>query len=283
MEFNEFFYYFICMSADIIYLTWLIRGLIDSDMFRQILYFCSIYFFITLFCVIGYFYLGANYGSDLGLVQSNAAKWARADIIAIFSAVGVFLAPIAVIIGFHEWKRQKKIVARIDALEKYKNFVSDYNKELISYQMSSYWYNLQYGNSKVNKEILNEFRDKANKIVITLFHEVMNKKIYFLENEIDKFEIYLNNFYQIYNNLNKADLIVESIALKLPRSCVDPQDNLQIFKHLYLLDPYCEFIKKNCNSDEKMKILDEFSKVHIHNYLNEFSEYIDDLLIKAYR
>lgn len=282
MEFNDYFYYFICMSADIIYLTWLLRGLINLDMFKQILYFCSIYFFMTLFCLIGYFYLGENYGSDLGLEQLNAPKWARADIIAIFSAVGVFLAPIAVIIGFHEWKRQKKLVARIDALEKYKNFVADYNKELISYQMSSYWYNLQYGNSKVNKEKLNEFRVNANKVVITLFHEVMNKKIYFLEKELDNFETHINNFYIIYKNLDKADLIVESIAFKIPRPCVDSEDNLQVYKNLYLLDPSCQHIKSSC-SKEEMKILDEFSKVQIHNYLNGFSDYIDDLLLKAYR
>lgn len=272
-----------CMSADVIYLTWLIVGLVGSKMVKQIIYFCSTYIFITLTCVIGYFFLGANYALELGLNQPNTAQWLRADLIAIFSAVGVFLAPVAVFLGFHEWKRQKKLVARIDALEQYKNYISEYSKELVSYQMSKFWFNFNYESKNVNKNNFEKFRVNTNKIVVNFFHEVMNKKIYFNESEIDLFEQYINNFYIIIENLDKAELVVNTIVYNIPRHEIINNDKLQLYKCLYLLDPSCQHIKSNCSSDEDMKALAEFSEKQINTYITVFSEYIDRLLLKAYK
>jgi hypothetical protein len=283
MEFNKYFYHFMCLSADLIYLTWLISGLVDSKMVKQIIYFCSIYIFITLACVIGYFFLGANYAIELGINQGNTAKWLRADLIAIFSAVGVFLAPVAVLLGLHEWKKQKKLVSRIDALEQYKNYISDYNKELISYQMSKFWFNLNYKNEKTNKDNFERFRVNTNKIVITFFHEVMNKKIYFNDSEIDLFEKYINDFYTIIQNLDRAELVVNTIFYGVPRPEILDNDRLQLYKCLYLLDPSCQHIKSNCTSAEDIKALEDFYKEQINNYINVFSEYIDSLLLQAYK
>lgn len=272
------------MSADVIYLTWIICVLIDSKMAKQIVYFCSIYIFITLASVIGYFSLGANFPIELGLTQDKTAQWLRADLIAIFSAVGVFLAPIAVIISFHNWLPQKHLEARIETIESCMKSVGELNKLLIAFQNSNYYFNLKYCENSKNTENFNKLKIEFNAICLNLFHEVVNKTIYFNKNEMDKINNFINALnFDLIQNLDQAQLVIDTIFFKLPRDSILTKEEYEFEKNLYLINPGCTDLKPDLTKETFKEEVKAYSVEKIHKYFDEFGYYLDSLLRESYK
>ena len=279
-----------CLVADIIYLMWISYCMFSSKLFKNIAIFVISYLALTMLLFIVYFYLGDVYHEDLGLNTKDAAKWSRYDLISIFSGVGVFMAPIAVLIGFNAWKAQQFEASKIRVIEEIKSILTKQNDSLKNYRIGESVY-LIHNNEiekfkKLEKDWINEFEGLRSQINCIL----QKDSFYFVLGSVEHLKLYdLNNkTIEIMDNLEEAS--ADIISFKTTKKLINLKDGEvetnreTLNKRMYLLQP--TYMGLPFNYDKKQidqkNICIEFEKDQIYKHLDEFFDYLNELLKQAY-
>lgn len=290
-EFNKYLYYFMCLVADTAHLIWIAYCMFNSKLIRNISIFSIIYLALTIGLIIGYFYLGDRFPESLGLSGGNIAKWSRYDLISIFSGVGVFMAPIAVLIGFNAWKKQQFETSKIRVIEDIKSILAKQNDSLKNYRLGksvSLINNNEIENfKKLEKDWINEFENFRSQISCIL----QKDSFYFVLGSVEHLKLYdLNNkTFEIMDNLEAAS--ADIISFKSSQKLLNLKDGEvetnqeTLNKRMYLLQPM--YIGLPFNYDKKQidlkNICIEFEIDQIYKYLDDFFDYLNTLLKEAYK
>ncbi|MBJ8476474.1 hypothetical protein [Acinetobacter bereziniae] len=262
----------------------------SSKLFKNISIFVISYLALTMLLFIVYFYLGDIYHKDLGLSAKDAAKWSRYDLISIFSGVGVFMAPIAVFIGFNAWKKQQFESSKISILEEIKIILTKQNMMTVKYR-------LQNNLSLLHENRHNEFRkrekewsDNFESYRVDIMSLLQNKGFYFGENSKE-----LKKLYELNNNTFDVITIIEGAAFSLETTMngigkiipyegeEDDQHALKL-KRMYILNPNWIYVQDQLKKDKDLeKACKEFELNYLNKYSDEYFNYLNQLLNNLYK
>lgn len=255
----------------------------NKNIIYQSLLFIFVYLAIFFVCSWIYFFLGNTYADELGLTGQNVAKWSRADLISIFSGVGVFLAPVVVLWGFHTWKVQEKLKLRIEALRSFKRYIVQMYEQIYEFQKKEFYSDFRNGKQEIIKVNFNNFINNFTQLSLDLFSKMNNETAYFEETEIEEMVERINSLWLIIKNINDSKLIVETIEFSLPRESLLTGEEYEFEKNLYILDPYSTRLKKELQDPKIKEFLEEFSKDKLFKTLDEINLNIDNLLREIYK
>lgn len=289
-EFNKYLFYFMCLVADIVYLIWITYFMFKSKLIRNIAIFSIIYITLTIGLVILYFYLGDKYPENLGLNGANVAKWSRYDLISIFSGVGVFMAPIAVLLGFNAWKKQQFESYKIKAIEEIKAILTKQHTITMNYRLYKDIPSLLF-QSKINEFQKNEdyWSDEFEKLRTDIVCALQNNGFYFQDTNGTLKKLYdLNNgTLKIINNIEgRSFQLMQAILFDATIVPEDGEPDDQEFlknKIIYLLNPTHFGLKRKLDADPNLKqACKDIELKEINIYFNEFFDYLNGLLTEVY-
>lgn len=257
--------------------------MLNKNIIYQSILFIIVYLSIFFLCSWIYFCIGNNYAEELALTGQNVAKWSRADIISIFSGVGVFLAPVVVLWGFHTWKVQEKLKLKIDALRSFKRYIIQMYEQIYEFQKKGFYSDFRKGNREVLKDNFNNFRNNFTQLSLDLFSKINNETAYFEVAEIDEIVERINSLWLVVKNINDSNLIVETIEFTLPRESLLTGEEYEFEKNLYILDPFTTRLQKDLKDPKIKAVLEQFSKDKLFKNLEELNLKIDRLLRDIYK
>ena len=286
---NKYSYYFICLIADFIYLIWLMWYMFyPKKILQKIVIFILVYIFLTLALTIFYFYLGDSYPKELGLNTSNSAQWSRYDLISIFSGVGVFLAPIAVLFGFNIWKEQQFESSKIKAIESIKSILSDQESITWKFRLNANASLIKDGKFKEFDQREKEWSDSFEALRHNIMSVLINSGFYFEKSILD-------NLYKLNNETIKLITELESTSFLL-KGCwfgsgkIQPEEgepndqNILILKRIYLIEPTYLGIKYQLKRNNELKLMcEEFEKDRVLDPLTNYFNYLNKILEESYK
>lgn len=290
-EFNKYLYYFMCLIADAAYLIWITYCMFYSKLLRNIVIFSIIYIVLTIGLIIFYFYLGDKDPEGLGLNVANTAKWSRYDLISIFSGVGVFMAPIAVLLGFNAWKKQQFESYKIKAIEEIKAILTKQHTITMEYRLYKDIASLLF-QSKINDFQKNEdqWSDEFEKFRIEIICALQNNGFYFQATHgvLQKLYDLNNGTLEIIKNIEgRGFQLMQAILMNATIFPEDGEPDDQEFlknKIIYLLNPTHLRLKSKLDADPKLKqVCTDIEHKEINIYFNAFFDYLNELLEKAYK
>lgn len=292
MEFfsNKYLYYFTCLVADLIYLIWFMWYMFFSKkLLQKIVIFILVYVFLTLAFTILYFYLGSYYAEDLGITAINVAKWSRYDLISIFSGVGVFLAPIAVLLGFNIWKEQQFENSKIKAIESIKSILVEQESITLVYRLTNKVSLIKDGKFRQFEQIQSEWSDSFEIFRRKIMSILSTSGFYFKEEELNQLYELNNKTINIYTELRSAsfDLIAglrKGVGSIMPKKGEPDDQNILTIKRIYLIEPNFLGLKPNFDeNDELILMCKEFEKLNILDPSTNFVKYLNKILKEIYK
>lgn len=294
-NFNKYLYYFMCLLADSIYLIWIAYCMFNSKLLRNIAIFSIIYMTLTFGLIILYFYLGDIYSDSLGLNETSVAKWSRYDLISIFSGVGVFMAPIAVLLGFNAWKKQQFESSKIKTIESIKEVLTMQNNITNSFRLSR---NCQLILSKTdenwrvyeNRE--REWSDQFEQYRMDISNILQRNNFYFGKKSVITQKLYElnNNTLKIIHTIESSAFHVKGVMMGGTITSDKPEDeNLDsdfLYKRcLYILEPHYAGLKQFIDDEHagyKVAFV-EFEQKEIRDYFNQFFDFLNEILEQTYQ
>lgn len=290
-EFNKYLYYFMCLVADTVYLIWIAYCMFNSKLIRNITIFSIIYITLTIGLVIFYFYLGDRYPEGLGLNGTDVAKWSRYDLISIFSGVGVFMAPIAVLLGFNSWKKQQFESYKIRAIEEIKMILTKQHTITMDYRLQKDIVSLLY-QKEINKfqEYEGQWSDEFKRLHIEIMCVLQNNGFYFQATNgvIQKLYDLNNSTLEILKNIEERGFqLMQTILMNATIQPEDGEPDDQEFiknKIIYLLNPTHLGLKRKLDADPKFnQACIDMEHKEIEIYFDTFFDYLNELLERAYK
>ncbi|EXI38821.1 hypothetical protein J647_1288 [Acinetobacter baumannii 846928] len=289
---STYLYYLLCIIADTVYLLWFAYCMFSSRLIRNIVLFTIIYFAVTIIIIWGYFYLGEIYPSQLGISNTNSVKWSRYDLISIFSGVGVFMSPIAVLIGFNAWKKQQFEASKIKAIEEMKRVLSKQKQLTDRYRLegnASLIKDRKWKEFDVNeKNWSDEFEGYRWEIV-----DILERNSFYFgrdEGVIERLYELNNTTLEIINNLEGASFQLKSCWVGSGRISpyagedYEEKDQFELLlKRIYLIEPNHLLVKHHPRLDQKLKdSCKSYENNSIEKPFNDFYKYLNQLLKTLY-
>lgn len=290
-NFNKYLYYFMCLVADTVYLIWIAYCMFKSKLLRNISIFSIVYLALTFGLIILYFYLGDRYPENLGLNGTNAAKWSRYDLISIFSGVGVFMAPIAVLLGFNAWKKQQFESYKIKAIEEIKSILTKQHTITVNYRYDKDIASLLF-QEKIDDFQKNEdqWSDEFERLRTEIYCVLQNNGFYFqaTNGAIQKLYDLNHSTLEIIENIEGRGFQLMQIILMnatIPPKDGEPDDQeFQKNKIIYLLNPTHLGLKRKLDADPKFnQACKDMEHKEIEIYFDTFFDYLNELLERAYK
>lgn len=278
-----------CLVADLIYLIWFVWCMFFSKkLLKKIAIFIVVYIFLTLALTILYFYLGSLYPEDLGLNSKEAAKWSRYDLISIFSGVGVFLAPIAVLFGFNIWKEQQFESSKIKAIEAIKAILSEQEKITWEYRLNNNASLIKDGKFKEFDQREKEWSDSFEALRHNIVSILTNSGFYFDKSTLDNLYKLNNETIKLITELEDASFLLKGCWVGSgeiqPEKNEENDQNILIIKRIYLIEPTYLGIKYKLKENVELRLMcEEFEKDKISRPLTNFFNYLNEILKDAYR
>ncbi|EIY0852055.1 hypothetical protein MMD43_000348 [Acinetobacter baumannii] len=172
---------------------------------KRIIVLILLYFLFFAFAVAWYFYLGYISSSELGIDSKQIPQWSRSDLIAIFAAVGALMAPIAVLFGLHDWKRQHLTGEKLKLLFEINELIGDIKGVIDDIRDRNFYMMIKIGDFDYHEDFKNYLR-KYYEIVNNI--ALKNHSLEFIDLDgdlrevkkiLDILEIISKNFYDSYN------------------------------------------------------------------------------------
>lgn len=261
----------------------------SKKLLQKIAIFILVYVFLTLALIILYFYLGSLYPEDLGLNDKNVAKWSRYDLLSIFSGVGVFLAPIAVLFGFNIWKEEQFESSKIKAIESIKSILVEQESITWVYRLSDKVSLIKDGKFKEFEKIESEWSDSFKILSRKIVSILSASGFYFEEEELNQLYELNDKTINIYTELKSASLDLHA-GLRNGAGSITPKkgelndENILIIKRIYSIEPNFGGIKLNLNQNDELRLeCKEFEKLKILDPLTNFSIYLNSILKEIYK
>ena len=259
-----------------------------KKLLQKIVIFILVYMFLTLSMIILYFYIGSLYSNDLGLNDSKTAQWSRYDLISIFSGVGVFLAPIAVLFGFNIWKEEQFESSKIKAIENIKSILSEQESITWKYRFND---NASLIKDKKYEEFdqrEKEWSDSFEALRHNIASILSNSGFYFEKDILDNLYKFNNETLKLISELNDASFLLKDCwcgggRIQPEGNEIDDQEIL-IIKKIYLIEPTYLGIKYKFKKNNELELIcKEFEEDKLVKPLTNFSNYLNKILKEAYQ
>ncbi|HAV5317759.1 TPA: hypothetical protein JI043_12910 [Acinetobacter baumannii] len=234
---------------------------------KRIIVLILLYFLFFAFAVAGYFYLGHISSSELGIDSKQIPQWSRGDLIAIFAAVGALMAPIAVLFGLHDWKRQHLTGEKLKLLFEINELIGDIKGIIDDVRDRNFYLIIKVGDLNKHEDFKNYF-GKYYEIVNQISLKIHSLNFIDVDNDLKEVEKILVVFDTISNNFHEA---YDYFLGYQPSEKTQQLENIfHINKMLLFSEPFY--------LDERIrnKVITEFE----NRYKSHF-ETIDNILKKA--